>query len=237
MPNLWIFGDSFSYPRCSLEKNCLTDEHDSWPNLVGTNLKVNNIYNNSVPGCSNEFIQYRFSESLQQITSNDYVIVLTTQQDRRWFFKDKPELGIAGHLLDICQSGLEKSKAQAIKQYYTHLDLFESNKSNLDTFVGWVNWTSFSRKINTLIIPGFEISSGMQEARYEVRSNLFNVSSKEAASDEDWQEYMDRHNGFDPRTSHLSPQNHPILSKKIVDTFLNHSPLDLTTDFYINTLN
>jgi hypothetical protein len=234
LANLWIFGDSFSHPKCSLEKNCLTSEHDAWPSLVSIELKIDNIYNNSVPGCSNEFIQHTFSESLQQISSDDYVIVLTTQQDRRWFFKDRPELGIAGHLADIRQSGLEKSKAQAVKQYYTHLDLFESNKSNLDAFVGWINWTSFSRKINTLIIPGFEISYGMQEARYEVRSNLFSISEKEAASPKAWQEYMDKHNGFDPRTGHLSPQNHPILAKKIANTFLKNSSLDLTTEFHIN---
>jgi|TARA_B110000977_G_scaffold70217_1_gene95317 hypothetical protein len=234
LANLWIFGDSFSYPHCSLEKDCLTTAQDSWTELVGSKLKVDKIYNNSVPGCSNEFIQYRFSESLNYITVDDYVIVITTQQDRRWFFKDIPELGIASHTSDIEDTRLEKTQTQAVKQYYTHLDLFESNKSNLDTFVGWSNWTSFSRRINTLIIPGFEISNDILGARYEVKSNLFSISEREASSPKAWTSYMAKHNGMDPRTGHISPQNHTILAAKIVETFINRVPLDLTTEFSIN---
>ena len=234
MANLWIFGDSFSYPICSQETNCLTPEQDAWTNLLGKLLKVDKIYNNSVPGCSNEFIQYRFSSCLDQITPEDYVICVTTQQDRRWFFKDIPELGIASHSSDIQDSRLEKTQINAIKNYYTHLDLFESNKSYLDTFIGWQNWISFTRKINTLIIPGFEISYGIQEARYKVNSNLFNVSVQEAGDHKAWSSFMKSCNGFDPRTGHISPQNHLILAKKIANTFLKNLPLDLSTDFHIN---
>ena len=234
MANLWIFGDSFSYPFCSQENNCLTSEQDAWPNLLGKLLKVDKIYNNSVPGCSNEFIQHRFSGNLDQITNQDYIVCITTQQNRRWFFKDIPELGIASHSSNIQDTRLEKSQINAMKNYYTYLDLFESNKAYLDTFIGWINWISFTRKINTLIIPGFEISYGMQETRYKVNSNLYNISVQEAGGDKNWSNFMETHNGFDPRTGHISPQNHPVLAKKIANTFLNNVPLDLTTEFHIN---
>lgn len=227
---LWIFGDSFAHP---FEK----DIEKSWPHLLSLNLKTD-LKIRSLPGCANEFIQHAILEHLDQIKEDDYVVVVTTQDDRRWFFLDRPELGIAGHAYNL-KDHVGKQKANAVQSYYQYLDNDLTNRLFFQTFTAWLNVIQKKFKLNLLVIPAFQCDLMFELENYKVDGCLYDISVEEAAEPclENWHKFLEKRKGYDPRQCHMVESNHVILAEKIAKTFLKNDLLDLKNGFAKNLLN
>ena len=78
MRTLYIFGDSFTV-------DYKTDW--TWTRQMADKLRVDAMLNNSIIGCSNEWIMHKVKEVLHKITKDDIVVVVLTSPYRYWFFK------------------------------------------------------------------------------------------------------------------------------------------------------
>ena len=115
---LYIFGDSFSLPvehkdeivgpsglvsYKPLEKN--------WTNIVNESLYGSiNYVNDSMLGCSNEYIFYKLREKESSFKGGDCVIVQLTSFFREWFFEDKPHM--ANYITSKFRPGVDVTKEE-----------------------------------------------------------------------------------------------------------------------------
>lgn len=103
-----------------------------------------------------------------------------------------------------------------------------------DSICNAVHYIAEKNNINLLILPGFEEYGFPVSGKYAVTGSLFDVCINEIKGKHynHWYKFIsDKHKGVDPRSGHLSDENHIILSKKIYDTFKNNKPLNLGSDF------
>ena len=113
MRTLYIFGDSFTV-------DYKTDW--TWTRQLADKLRVDAMMNNSIIGCSNEWIMHKVKEVRHKITQDDIVVVVLTSPYRYWFFEDKPELSnyrIANW--DNFASDNEKGHVDAVMGYVNYL--------------------------------------------------------------------------------------------------------------------
>lgn len=227
---LWIFGDSFAHPlQQGIEK--------SWPHLLSLHLKTD-LKIRSLSGCANEFIQQAILEHLDQIKENDYVVVVTTQHDRRWFFLDRPDLGIAGHAYNL-KDHVGREKANAVRNYYQYLDNDLTNRLFLQAFTAWLDIVQKKFKLNLLVIPSSQCDLMFKLENYKIDGCLYDVSTAEASEPclENWHKFLEKRKGHDPRQCHICDENHQILAEKIAKTFLNGDNLNLKQGFAKDVLN
>lgn len=223
MAKLYIFGDSFGAQHDSIK--------DGWAYNLGLRLDVDSMENLAWPGIANESIQYSIITKLDEITSDDYLVVITTAQQRRWFFNDSPELSNASQIANIDKI-LDKRQLAAVDNYFVYLSHNLANRLLLKSFVGWLHWIAHSRNLNMLIVPAFECDHN-EITTYEVKGTLVEVSEKECLPpcNENWLKFMKKNNGKDPRLAHLSNENHIILAEKMYNSFTKNEVLDLENGF------
>jgi len=220
---LYIFGDSFS----------LCDEPDNnvdfWPRILSKSLGLSKFNINAQMGISNEVISFNLIGKLDQITPNDYIIVQTTACNRKWFFFDKPWLCNYQFINDI-DTQLTPLQYNAIKSHIAHLENYTASAIRFHHFLGWLHFLSLSRKLNILILPGFESDGYQVSGRYEVKGSLYDVSVNEFENDLDSTMFYKKY-PVDPRAAHLSKDNNVILANKIYNSFTKGAVLDLTSGF------
>jgi hypothetical protein len=223
MKKLWIFGDSYGVP--------LNNSIDwFWGKQLQQQLGCDVIENRSVLGAANEYTQWAIMREEENITPNDYLVIISSSIDRKWFFRDVPCAG------NFYCSNLEelvgKTSAKAVEQYVLHLMNPEMIYVHFHQFLGWVHYKTDKNHWNAIVIPGFEEERFPISHLYNVKGSLFDVCNSEFCTDDDnlWY-YRDYCRGKDQRSGHLLKDNHTILSKKISDTFKNLKPLDLTSGF------
>ena len=217
---LWVFGDSFSISREQLRDK---PEFMIWPEIVSHNLNLENYYNYAEWGVSNEYIYHQYHIHSAEIKPGDYIVIQLTSIDRQWFFKDIPTKG--NYYSKGIQEGLSKEQYEAIKMYITYLQRDELDIQRyhllhlaLERLKHIMNYSRI------LILPGFTPIPNC-------KGTLVNVSEDEFVSKNNMQKYYDNNNGIDPRSNHLSKNNHKILASKITRYFTHGTPIDLTTDF------
>jgi hypothetical protein len=214
MPKLWLYGDSFT----------LHDKADvnSWPALLAQKLCVPQYTVNAYAGASNDWIFYMLTTTISEMSIGDYVVVQTTQKHRQWFFESQPS--VSNYWIKDLEKFVAPDKVKAVDMYIEHLQ-----RDQIDD----IRWTQFSLAlerltrlidVNFLILPGFNLVNG-------VAGTLATVSDDEFLVSERIQPYFDSYNGIDPRSNHLSPNNHQVLADKIFNFFNVGQPIDLTSNF------
>ncbi len=215
---LWIFGDSFSV-RHRTEDNT----HPIWFDILADNLGINDVKIYSEWGVANEFIFAQFLNQHENFEQNDVIIIQLTESNRQWFFKDIPNIANI-HNIKHMDKNLSKERYNAIKQYITHLDFPLVHELRYAILIHALkNICVMLEKCNILVLPGFHETSG-------VKGTLLNVCENEFVSDDSANKWYKSH-GIDPRTGHLSEENHVILANKITNLFIKGETLDLTTGF------
>lgn len=80
-PTLWVFGSSNCLPHG------LDNPNDTWAQILANHLGANlNIY--AQEACDNLFIYSRLIQCLDQISSNDYVVIGWTHPNRKTWVSD-----------------------------------------------------------------------------------------------------------------------------------------------------
>ena len=222
MPNLWIFGDSFSVGRQDINKG---EEiyYKLWYEEVALNLKCEYYHNYAQWGVSNEYIINEFMSRKTEYHKGDYIIIQLTDPSRQWFFQDKPELANI-HVKDM-KKWTSREQYAAIQSYLKYLD---NDPIKLMKYTLYCMALEFQAKHNLshcriLILPGFHVIP-------TILGTLLDVCNNEFESELSMNAWYDKHN-IDPRPNHLSESNHKILSDKIINYFLQGGLLDLTNNF------
>lgn len=232
-PNLWIFGDSFGLPQ-NHHKQFKNNTDWFWGQQLVHLLGCGQLINHSQMGCSNEYIQYTMMQQFQHIQKDDYVVVITTDTHRAWFFKDRPWLGnitTAIQAYEKNKAEISRSEYQQLKSYVLLNDNDKQGKMRLEAFVGWCHFASQMQHYRLCVLPGFDTSS-IHHARggnlQTIDIGEFVVDRRTQSPEAVWQSRMDffrNHSSVDPRIAHLSKPNHDVLAHKITtfmhDTYSN----------------
>jgi hypothetical protein len=233
---LYVFGDSYScdskyydavnkdriYKFFPLEKN--------WTSILSEKLTGNIEHiNDSIVGCSNEFIFHRLMTRISEFKEGDYVVVSATSVNRRWLIERRPDVALHHATANINQEpGITKEERAAILQYTTYLHSDTAAESIHDA-IFWATVYAAQRVeslgIKFLIVPGFKDIPG-------VIGNLFDLSNLEFDELETRDKFYKK--APDLRWNHLTEVNHNILAKKVFEFFTENKMVDLTDGFQKN---
>lgn len=229
MSKIWVFGDSYAVPF--FEKPGPEAVH--WSSLLALKLKCDAVEIRAHNGAANEWIYFQFQQNLPNITEDDYVIFVSTQIERRWFFLNNIGSSNFG-VSNLSEAALSRDEKTALKYYATYLDNPIMSSVLFNTICNSIHYVSKNQNLNTLILPGFEEAGYPISGKYTVTGSLFDVGVNEikGKNNKAWFNFIaNTHKGLDPRIGHLSYVNHCILTDKLYDTFTNNKILDLTTGF------
>ena len=231
MSTLWVFGDSYvAQSHSGLD----TLKQNHWIHFLATSLECQETKLYGHTGAANEWIYYQFYSALPEIKSSDYVVFVSSQINRRWFFPN--DIGSSNYLININNNGISSAEKNALKNYAKYLDNTMISRIFFENMCNSIHYHALKDQLNLILLPGFE--SGEDgfpvNGRYSVDGNLFNVGINEikGKSIENWNNFISTiHKGQDPRPGHLSYDNHVILSEKLINTFLNSQTVDLNNGF------
>lgn len=230
MNRLWIFADSFgAEPNAAYRFR----NRDDW---IWWKQAAERMNLHAMPCCdwgvSNEWLFYAMKTEYQNMVPGDKLVLITTDPNRRWFFKDYQSHANLWNR-DI-EKNAGKTKAQAIKQYLTHLtDNPILSECYHETLIGWAYTVFNSIDITVCAIPGFantplHVSSGVDDC-------LSRASNAEFASKEIMDYHYAKTGHKDSRICHFSRDNHTVLADKIVKFFEDPTQnIDLSTGFVGN---
>jgi hypothetical protein len=231
---LYIFGDSFSSPDAQKDKvvgpNGIVNFfplEKNWTSIVSESFTSDSNYiNDSVLGCSNEYIFHTLRQRESSFKSGDRVIVQLTSYFREWLFEDKPSMGNFLNAKFVPGVHVTREQAKALEMYkqylYSDHRLVIHYNAILDAITFRTRLYAL-QNIQCLILPGFHNITG-------VKGTLFKTSNSEFTwYDETSVTYRTTIN--DLRFNHFSEINHKILADKVINFFNTGETVDLTTDF------
>lgn len=218
---LWVFGDSFSVARESINKGDI-EAWPLWHEAVATKLNLSGYHNYAQWGVSNEYILEQFLTQQLKYEPGDYIIIQLTSSARQWFFKDAPE--VANFYVEGITESISKDAAAAVEMYVGHLHRPEIDE--LRYFMLVKTLEKISQDLNyckILVLPGFHQVPG-------VTGTLLDVCYGEFTSIETQSKWYNTH-PIDPRPNHFGQQNHEILANRIFEFFQTGKFVDLTNGY------
>ncbi len=226
MRKLYIFGDSFTVDY----------EADwTWTRQLASKLRVDAMMNNSIIGCSNDWILTKIKEQEEKLQKDDVVLVVLTSPYRFWFFKDKPELSnfkIANW--DNFAKEHEKGHVDAVRGYVNYLQHDELDSFRLQQQVSWLKELQRRIGFTLLVIPGFSVDFDYTDLIKVYGDMTGSVSNPEFVSPKDDEEWYN--DGIDTRYNHMIKSNHEILADKCLNSIVTGNTLDLTQGFHYKIL-
>lgn len=255
---LHIYGDSFGTvmkPGQSRLLEKTLDENDYWQVKLQKKLGCDELVNRSVFGTSLDCIQYLFNQNLDEISKDDYIIVIHTEASRRWFIEDMPNLTNfssfikfpSGEVnwdwieLNTAHLSIDKQKlnaqVQAARDYCINIANGEMEDLYGNAIASY--FKEFQTKGYKLInIPAFGLKSienwntGFNTTGALEQVSIYEFKPIEAKDPRS--SYIQITQGVDGRVSHISKVNHDILVDKIYNSFINQDDLELDVGFKDN---
>ena len=227
---IWFFGDSYSVPLTypGIKEKCWNYE-SVWSETLAEKLDMPRSYR-AMYGVANEWIFAQVMEEVPSFESGDVVIIQTTSSSRRWFFKDRPDLG---NFINTITNGLSKEEEKALEMYTSYLYHEEQNDMFYSAFLySFAHMAYVYKKDNVkiVILPGFHGCPGV----------LGDLTS--SVCDKEFKDIGVRNNFYkkhkwDPRINHMSQENHYILAEKLYNNIAKNEQLNLTNGFITNIYN
>jgi len=252
---LHIYGDSFGTlmkPGQSRLLEKTLDENDYWQVKLQKKLGCDELVNRSVFGTSLDCIQYLFNQNLDEISKDDYIIVIHTEASRRWFIEDMPNLtNFASFIkfpsgevnwdwieLNTAHLSIDKQKlnaqVQAARDYCINLANGELEDLYGNAIASY--FKEFQTKGYKLInIPAFGLktkedwNTGFNTTGCLEQVSVYEFKAIEARDPRS--SYIQITQGVDGRVAHISKVNHDILVDKIYNSFINQDDLELDVGF------
>jgi len=244
---LYVVGDSFSYQHN--EARLPPANRPLWFLQVAGKLKCTKLLNFSLPGVSQDYCWFMIIKFLEEMNSDDVLLITLTDYTRKWFIKDEPEMSNfvnADNVSKIHKVGIgitevhkwvkDRKKASAIKDYLLHLQNEEVDEANQLYKLGWLHDVVRRRNLkNICIVPSFDLG---------IDSNdwpLLNIADGDLNLIQHGEfpegHYAIKGHGFqDIRFNHMCLQNHGILADKISSSIISSSPANLNDGFLRNVL-
>lgn len=226
MPELYVIGDSFSYLHPDEE----SQNPRIWSVALAKKLKCG-LYNSSCAGSSQDWLIDSLYKFKNQITPDDYIVLVLTHPSRFWFFDEYPQL-CNPFIIDFDRD-ITSGQSEAVAAYYKHIqrDTFDQrhqtirlgNIANLARVNGWRD---------PVIMFGFETNVLFKEDYPNLKfGNGFLTQDPSVGELSAYKEVLNLFSGNDPRFNHLCLDNHDILVDKLYNTLVHGTKLDLTTGF------
>lgn len=229
MSKLWIFGDSYA----ELPHQDYTDHPDYKPpyqHQLAEMLDVDELEVNGNPGTSASWAYLKVKEKFNEIKPDDYVYIVWTSRDRKWFIKDRPEHANI-HLRDL-DKVLKRDEADAIKSYLAFLKNDDADALELNAYSSAVAYSCASNGIAYIATAGFAEDEMLMFNPYiEVKGTLGDVCFNEFVTQAAWEKCLGSAGFVDRRLNHMSWQSHDTLAKKLYHSFTTREKLDLTEGF------
>tara|TARA_B100001057_G_scaffold125036_1_gene123726 strand:+ start:389 stop:1066 length:678 start_codon:yes stop_codon:yes gene_type:complete len=225
MSKLWIFGDSFVSP---LNKNYDKDYYPDWTWTKQLAYKLqSDLKIAALPGISNQWISKEVTKHYDQMQPGDFVVVVTTQQNRTWLIKDHPEFSNIFANSHHFDKFLTKKQCSAVNSYIEQFAEQHDFISNIhyEWFLSWIR-TKLSSKVMLCLLPGFGTTTS------------HDITGKICLSVVEKNEFAQLQDKpmFDKRINHLSEHNHKILADKVYKFFKENEKIDLSTEFISKTI-
>jgi len=243
MTKLYVIGDSFSaiemWPKSAKSVSPYPNYDFGtsvyWPKQLADKLGAE-LVNLSAIGCSQDFQWSQIYDHQDQITPDDYVIVVLTEARRFWYFHDCPGVSRADL---IAQSPSQAGDAEIAEQFERYIQRDLLAVLNLENRLGALSYMAHTRgwRKPLIVYAMSQISDIFRKFNNLEfsKGTLTDISVNEVsiATEEYYNNSIIR--GIDPRYNHLTLSNHNILVNKIFDYFTKQITVDLTTDF-LNTV-
>ena len=240
MSNIWFFGDSFAtvknfhYP--DLDDNCMPNW--VWMQQVARNLNVKGAGFRGLPGVSNEWIMHEVRKNSNQMQPTDYIVIVSTHINRRWFIKEKPQY--SNIYLDNINDLVSKKEAKAIKMYKeTFLDQhLVLSTLYQEQFIAWCYNFAQVKNLRLCLIPAFDETPFYLHVEHYTDPNIINclvgVDEREfvGKADKKYNLLKNVWAGSDRRLCHMSEHNHTVLAQKVVRFFKYNEKLDFQNGFH-----
>jgi hypothetical protein len=176
---------------------------------------------------------------IDQITPDDYLLIVATHPSRRWWAIADPTLGKVEFLQDAAHIDDNIAKTAELWERYVQTPQLDSAAALQR--LGWLSAVVQSRGLRKpLVIFGFDqLVPGYDEfknIKYSKGSLTEDVSNPEVLGGQDTNVYNKLMQGIDPRYNHLCLRNHEIMLEKTYNAFTTDQELDLTTGFELGIL-
>jgi hypothetical protein len=245
MTKLYVIGDSFSaeeswptgvktihpYPDYDFGASVY------WPKKLADRLEAD-LVNLSIIGCGQDYQWAEIYKHQDEITPDDYVIVVLTEARRFWYFYEYPGLGRADL---IAQSPKQRGAAEVAADFERYIQRDMLAVLNLENRLGALSYMAYLRgwRKPLIVYAMSQIADIVRQFKHLEfsKGTLTDISVNEVqigATEEYYNNKIIR--GIDPRYNHLTMSNHRILTDKIFNHFTKQMPLDLTTDFLENVV-
>lgn len=240
MPKLFILGDSFSYPHTSTK--------DLWPVVAGKKLskEINKdieVINYSFIGANQDFLWKNLDVILNEITPEDYLVVVLTSCDRFWFIENRPELSNLMSSTNIYQATNDTELQTAIFGFMTKIWRPSLSMQWQDHRLGYLSYHVIKKQLRKpLILKGFEWVIDQEERFSDL---IFSKHSLAKIQLEEFEKFDGKFTGgdvlmaekywhhIDCRYNHLCLSNHLILGEKLADALKFETNIDLgSNDFH-----
>lgn len=229
MSKLYIVGDSF----VSAEPGG-RDQEKTWWYQLAQKLQCTGLTNWSMIGSSQEYAWYMLQLQMEQITPDDYLMIVATHPSRRWWAISDPTLGKVSFLQDAGHIDSNIAKTAELWERYVQTPQLDSMAALQR--LGWLSAvTSIKEWRAPLVIFGFDQLipgyTDFKNIKFSKGSLTENVSNLEVLGGHNDDAYNKLMQGIDPRYNHLCLRNHSVMLEKIYNTFNTDQELDLTTGF------
>ena len=210
---LWCFGDSY-----------ITSKNNNWTSEIATYLECDEK-NFGICGSSLEFMYSMFDQAT--FDDNDYVIIVLTEINRRYFFPQYPDVSTPT-LPDSVLSKVSRLERKAMNQYFIHLNNDSVHKANLKNFLYHVQYVTERKNLTTIVFNCFSDYEFINNTNYPnlvlVPGTLFSISAGEIENSP-W--FYQKFGNMDIRANHLCLTNHRILADKVINYYKTQTPIVL----------
>lgn len=203
---LWIFGDSYAQPN---------NIPHQWMYLLADDLSTE-MKSLAVNSTALEFTYQRFNIARKKIAKNDTLVIVLTDFDRRWFFKQHPEFAEK----DVSPTD-NKKENKAIQLYREFLDHKEIHRTYLIDFLYNLHALTEELELHTIILPVFEDVESFLSDKKDLFP-LFNIATGKL---------KDIANNVDVNLNYMTTNAHTALANKLVNNVKNRTSIDLKEGF------
>lgn len=223
---LWVFGDSFAE---------VSNNFESWQLRIANNLKLD-LMNVSINGCSADWLMFKWNELHQQISENDRIIIVVPFPDRVCFWPERPSVSGIASLSSSPEKlkGISEQSKLAIKMYFAHLHDTAFSQVRINSWLQWVELFAHTTLVHKpVVMHSTNLSTNLKMQYCEVANgNILDASINEFSDNSTWIKISSSGAWLDPRTGHLSTQNHKVLADKILNYWCDFTPIDLTLGWH-----
>jgi hypothetical protein len=227
MSKMWVFGDSYGVHLASDPKKTTPW---FWTYSLGKRLGCTEYKNFSQWGAGNDYIHHCVDLHSKEISSEDYVIIISSSISREWLIEDKPYL--SNYYANDLHNFISRDQYNSIAMYVNNLQFERKTELNFKKMLESIHYKTLKYNWKCIVIPGFEHDGFPVSENYSVKGSLFDVCYNEFKTIEDREWFYNTFsNTIDKRAGHIIKNNHTILENKLYNTFTKNNILDLTTDF------